>query len=293
MWDLKSTETLKYSLEKRYPNQLFESHQFNICNEQEVVKHTNLIFSEFKKLDILFNNAGYQGDFKNTIEYATDDFQKVMDINVIGAFIGALGAVMCAAFISINAGKTIPSLLLAGVATAAFLTSCQTYFMHKYYSSMQEIYSWIIGRLLTSGWDEVITITPYFSICFLIIYLFRKELDLLRLSEDEARMLGGNPNITYFIVLTASSLLTAVAVSLSGLIAFVGLVIPHIVRLTVSSSYRVMIPLSALVGGAFLTFADTFSRIVISPAELPIGIVTAFIGAPFFAFLLKASKGSF
>ena len=106
-------------------------------------------------------------------------------------------------------------------------------------------------------------------------------------------MLGGNPNITYFNVLTASSLLTAVAVSLSGLIAFVGLVIPHIVRLTVSSSYRVMIPLSALVGGAFLTFADTFSRIVISPAELPIGIVTAFIGAPFFAFLLKASKGSF
>ena len=211
----------------------------------------------------------------------------------IGAFIGALGAVICAAFISINAGKTIPSLLLAGVATAAFLTSCQTYFMHKYYSSMQEIYSWIIGRLLTSGWDEVITITPYFLICFLIIYLFRKELDLLRLSEDEARMLGGNPNITYFIVLTASSLLTAVAVSLSGLIAFVGLVIPHIVRLTVSSSYRVMIPLSALVGGAFLTFADTFSRIVISPAELPIGIVTAFIGAPFFAFLLKASKGSF
>ena len=87
LWDLKSTETLKSSLKKRYPNQLFESHQFNICNEQEVVKHTNLIFSEFKKLDILFNNAGYQGDFKNTIEYATDDFQKVMDINVIGAFI--------------------------------------------------------------------------------------------------------------------------------------------------------------------------------------------------------------
>ena len=138
-----------------------------------------------------------------------------------------------------------------------------------------------------------ISITPYFLICFLIIYLFRKELDLLRLSEDEAKMLGGNPSITYFVVLTASSLLTAVAVSLSGLIAFIGLVIPHIVRLTVSSSYRVIIPLSALVGGAFLTFADTFSRIVISPAELPIGIVTAFIGAPFFAFLLKASKGSF
>ena len=87
LWDLKSTETLKNSLKKRYPNQLFESHQFNICNEQEVIKHTNLIFSEFKKLDILFNNAGYQGDFKNTTEYSTNDFQKVMEINVIGAFI--------------------------------------------------------------------------------------------------------------------------------------------------------------------------------------------------------------
>ena len=158
---------------------------------------------------------------------------------------------------------------------------------------MQEIYSWIIGRLLTSGWEDVITILPYFTVCFIIIFLFRKELDLLRLSEDEAKMLGGNPRRTYFIVLTAASLLTAVAVSLSGLIAFVGLVIPHILRLTVSSSYRIIIPLSALVGGSFLTIADTFSRTVISPSELPIGIVTAFIGAPFFAFLLKASKGSF
>ncbi len=211
----------------------------------------------------------------------------------LGAFIGALGAVICAAFISISAGKSIASLLLAGIATAAFLTACQTYLMHKYYSSMQEIYSWIIGRLLTSGWEDVITILPYFTVCFIIIFLFRKELDLLRLSEDEAKMLGGNPRRTYFIVLTASSLLTAVAVSLSGLIAFVGLVIPHILRLTVSSSYRIIIPLSALVGGSFLTIADTFSRTVISPSELPIGIVTAFIGAPFFAFLLKASKGSF
>ena len=115
----------------------------------------------------------------------------------------------------------------------------------------------------------------------------------MRLSEDEAKMLGGNPRRTYFIVLTASSLLTAVAVSLSGLIAFVGLVIPHILRLTVSSSYRIIIPLSALVGGSFLTIADTFSRTVISPSELPIGIVTAFIGAPFLHFYSKHLKDLF
>ena len=88
------------------------------------------------------------------------------------------------------------------------------------------------------------------------------------------------------------TLVTAVAVSLSGLIAFVGLVIPHIIRLTVSSSYRVIIPLSALGGGTFLTLADTFSRTIIAPGELPIGVITAFLGAPFFAFLLRLSRGT-
>ena len=209
----------------------------------------------------------------------------------MGAFLGALGAVLCAAAISTSAGQTPASLLLAGVATAAFLTACQTYVMQRNFLSIQEIYGWLIGRLLTSGWVEVLTLTPYFVISFVIIYAFSKELDLLRLSEDEAKSLGGNPKRTYVVVIICASLMTAAAVSLSGLIAFVGLVIPHIIRLTVSSSYRVIIPLAALSGGAFLSIADTFSRIIVAPAELPIGVITAFIGAPFFAFLLRLSKG--
>ena len=210
----------------------------------------------------------------------------------IGAFIGAMGAVLCAASISASAGRTPASLLLAGVATAAFLTACQTYIMQRNFLSIQEIFGWLIGRLLTSGWTEVLTLAPYFLICFTLIYVFSKELDLLRLSEDEAKSLGGNPTLTYIVVITCSTLVTAVAVSLSGLIAFVGLVIPHIIRLTVSSSYRVIIPLSALGGGTFLTLADTFSRTVIAPGELPIGVITAFLGAPFFAFLLRLSRGT-
>ncbi len=215
-----------------------------------------------------------------------------IDTVQLGAFLGALGAVLCAATISSSAGKTPASLLLAGVATAAFLTACQTYIMQRNFLSIQEIFGWLIGRLLTSGWTEVLTLAPYFVACFILIYALSKELDLLRLSDEEARSLGGNPNRTYIVVIICATLMTAVAVSLSGLIAFVGLVIPHIIRLTVSSSYRVIIPLSALAGGSFLTLADTFSRMAIAPAELPIGVITAFLGAPFFAFLLRLSKGT-
>ena len=209
-----------------------------------------------------------------------------------GAFLGALAAVLAAAIVSSSAGKTTASLLLSGVAVAAFLTACQTYLMQRNFISIQEIYGWLIGRLLTSGWSDVLIMLPYFLICFSIIYFYGKELDLLRLSEDESKALGGNPVQAKVVVISCASLMTAVAVSVSGLIAFVGLVIPHIIRLAVGSSYRIIIPLSAIVGGAFLASADTFARVIVAPAELPIGVITAFIGAPFFALILKLSKGS-
>ena len=209
-----------------------------------------------------------------------------------GAFSGALFAVLTAAIISSSAGRSTASLLLSGVAVAAFLTACQTYLMQKNFISIQEIYGWLIGRLLTSGWNEVLIILPYFLICFSIIYLYGRELDLLRLSEDEAKTLGGSPSQTKIVVISCASLMTAVAVSVSGLIAFVGLVIPHIIRLSVGSSYRIIIPLSAIVGGTFLSMADTFARVVVSPAELPIGVITAFLGAPFFVVILRLSRGS-
>ena len=210
----------------------------------------------------------------------------------IGAFLGAIGAVLCASAISSSAGRTPSSLLLAGVATAAFLTALQTFLMQRNFLAIPEIYGWLMGRLLTSGWLDVFTITPYFLISYIAIYFCSRELDLLRLTEDEARSLGGFPKSTKLIVIFCASLMTAAAVSISGLIAFVGLVIPHIIRLIISTSYRVIVPLSALTGGAFLSLADTFSRTIIAPAELPIGVITAFLGAPFFALLLRLSKGT-
>ena len=209
-----------------------------------------------------------------------------------GAFLGALVAVLAAAIVSSSAGRTTASLLLSGVAVAAFLTACQTYVMQRNFVSIQEIYGWLIGRLLTSGWTEVGIMFPYFLVCFSVIYFFARELDLLRLSEDESKALGGHPLKTKIVVISCASLMTAVAVSVSGLIAFVGLVVPHVIRLAVGSSYRIIIPLSAIVGGAFLSSADTFARVIVAPAELPIGVITAFIGAPFFAIILRLSKGT-
>ena len=209
----------------------------------------------------------------------------------LGAFLGALVAVLAAAIVSSSAGRTTASLLLSGVAVAAFLTACQTYVMQRNFVSIQEIYGWLIGRLLTSGWTEVGIMVPYFLVCFAVIYFYARELDLLRLSEDESKALGGHPLQTKIFVISCASLMTAVAVSVSGLIAFVGLVVPHVIRLAVGSSYRIIIPLSAIVGGAFLSSADTFARVIVAPAELPIGVITAFIGAPFFAIILRLSKG--
>ena len=216
----------------------------------------------------------------------------IFETTQIAAFFGSISSVMIAYLISRSVGGSISSLLLAGIATASFLTACQTFIMQKNINSMQEIYGWLIGRLITSGWTEVIIILPYFIFGFFLILLYSKQLDLLRLSNEEAKLLGGKPIQTKIVVIIASSLITAAAVSVSGLIAFVGLVIPHIIRLLFGFSYKLIIPLSAIIGAYFLCLADTFSRILIAPGELPIGVVTAFIGAPFFAFLLRFSRGN-
>ncbi len=213
------------------------------------------------------------------------------DFIPVGAFLGALGATIIATFIGRIAGNAPASLLLAGVATASFLTACQTYLMQRNLMTLQEIYGWLIGRISTSGWSEVSLIGPCSLLCFFILFLHRKELDLLRLSEDEAISLGGNPKRTRRVIIVTCALLTAIAVSVSGLIAFVGIIVPHLVRLSMGHSYRLIIPFSFFLGGTFLVFTDIMARVAIAPAELPIGVITAFLGAPFFALILILARG--
>jgi iron complex transport system permease protein len=135
-------------------------------------------------------------------------------------------------------------------------------------------------------------VLPYVAVSATVLLLHRRTLDVLAVGDEEARSLGLDVTRIRLLLVAAATLGTAAAVAVSGLIGFVGIVVPHLVRLVVSSSYRVILPLSVVVGGAFLVLADVLARTILSPAELPIGVVTAFVGAPFFALVLRTTRSS-
>jgi iron complex transport system permease protein len=208
------------------------------------------------------------------------------------AFAGGLAAVAVTYGLSRTvAGRTTTSLILSGVAVAAFATAVQTFLLQRSYETLREVYSWILGRLATVGWGEVRTLLPYAAVATVVIVLHRRLLDVLALGDDEAAGLGVNVPRVRGSVVIAATLATAAAVSVSGLIGFVGIIVPHTIRLLTGWSYRVILPLSLLYGAAFLILADLLARTVVAPAELPIGVVTAFLGAPFFLVVLRTMKG--
>ena len=210
----------------------------------------------------------------------------------LAAFAGAAVAV-CAAYAlgrTAGAGGGAPALVLAGVTIASFVTAVQTFVQQQNVDTVQEVYSWLLGRLATSGWREVAVVTPYALASWAVILLHRRLLDVLALGDEEASALGLHVARIRLVVVAAATVGTAAAVAVSGLIGFVGIIVPHTIRLLVGGSYRLLLPLSILVGGGFLVLADVFARTILSPAELPIGVVTAFFGAPFFALVLRASR---
>ncbi|MYH71200.1 MAG: iron ABC transporter permease [Acidimicrobiia bacterium] len=209
------------------------------------------------------------------------------------AFMGALVAVVASMAIARGGGTSPATLLLGGVAMAALFSAAQTYAIQQLNETRaREVLSWLFGQLNTTGWKQVWLLLPYAAVCGAVLFVHRRHLDVLRVGDDEARSLGLDPARSRLIVIVAASLLTAAAVSVSGLIAFVGLVVPHIVRLLISHSYRVIVPLSALVGAAFLAFVDIGARTLLAPSELPVGVITAFVGAPFFALVLWRDRWS-
>jgi iron complex transport system permease protein len=166
----------------------------------------------------------------------------------------------------------------------------QTFVQQRNTDTVQEVYAWILGQLETSGWREVAIAVPYMAASWAVLLVHGRLLDVLAVGDEEAASLGVNVSRVRLLVLGAATLGTAVAVALSGLIAFVGIIVPHAIRLFAGTSYRVVMPLSIMLGGAFLVLADVLARTVTSPAELPIGVVTAFFGAPFFALLLRTTR---
>jgi iron complex transport system permease protein len=212
----------------------------------------------------------------------------------LAAFAGALVAVVLTYALGASGERrrSATSLVLAGVAVASFLTAVQTWVQQRKSDTIREVFTWILGRLTTASWHDVLILLPYVVVTSAVLIACRRVLDVLSVGDDEASSLGVNVNRVRLVVVVAASLGTAAAVSVSGLIAFVGIIVPHTVRLLAGRSYRSILPLSLLFGAAFLAFTDLLARIVISPAELPIGVVTAFFGAPFFLIVLRSSRTS-
>lgn len=206
------------------------------------------------------------------------------------AFVGALVAAVGSYLLGTVGRATTTSLILAGVAVAAFLTSIQTYVQLGNTDSLRDVVSWMLGRLSTAGWSEIRSILPLVVISSIALLLHRKLLDVLALGDDEATALGVRVTTVRLVVLVAASLGTAAVVAVSGLIGFVGIIVPHALRLAIGTSYARLIPLSFLAGATFLVLADLLARTLISPAELPIGVVTAFFGAPFFLGILHMTE---
>jgi iron complex transport system permease protein len=210
----------------------------------------------------------------------------------VAAFVGALLAVMLAYGLGAagSARASAASLILSGVAVASFFTALQTYVQERNQDTIRQVYSWILGRLSTAGWHEVLVLLPYAVLSWIVLLTQARVLDVLAVGDDEASTLGINARRSRLIVVVAASLGTAAAVSVSGLIAFVGIIVPHTVRLLAGRSNRIVLPLSLLFGGAFLCLADLLARTLSSPAEIPIGVITAFFGAPFFILVLRTSR---
>jgi iron complex transport system permease protein len=208
------------------------------------------------------------------------------------AFTGALMAVSATYGLGRSAisGRSSTALILAGVAVASVLTAAQTLIQQQNTDVLQEVYTWILGRLSTSGWRELLTITPYILICSFVLLRYRRVLDIFSVGDEEAQTMGLPVEKARAAIIVAASLGTATAVSFTGLIGFVGIIVPHILRLVVGNSYRILLPLSMFYGGIFLVLADILARTVLAPQEIPIGVVTALLGAPFFLFVLGSRR---
>ena len=210
----------------------------------------------------------------------------------LAAFIGGLLAVFVTYVVGTAFGgdRSSTTLVLAGVAVTSLATALQTFMLQRNTDVVRQVYSWILGRLSTATWDDVRLVVPYVVISTTALLLHRRLLDVLRVGDDEASALGTNVRRVRLIVVVAATLGTAAAVAVSGLIGFVGIIVPHAVRLLCGTSYRVVLPMSFFVGAAFLILADIPGRILDNPAETPIGVVTAFLGAPFFLLLLRTRQ---
>jgi len=218
----------------------------------------------------------------------------IIDPLPLSAFAGGMLAVFVTYVVGTAFGgqKSASTLVLAGVAVTALATAVQTFVLQRHTDVVRQVYSWILGRLSSATWGDVRLVLPYVVVSSAVLFLHRRLLDIMRVGDDEATALGASVNRVRIVVVIAATLGTSAVVAVSGLIGFVGIIVPHAVRLLAGASYRVIVPLSLLVGASFLIIADIPGRVLQNPSETPIGVVTAFLGAPFFLLLLRTKQGT-
>lgn len=205
----------------------------------------------------------------------------------IAAFVGALGASFMIYAMAWNSGFAPLRLILAGVAIAAFFGGFNTVLSIFYPDRVQGTITWFAGGFIGRSWEDLWMILPYTIIGVIGANFAISPLSVLSLGDDMAQTLGLKVEKTRLALLVLSSILAASAVSVAGMLTFVGLIIPHIIRLIVGSDYNHLIPNVILGGAVFIVYTDTFARVVLAPTEIPVGILMSFIGAPFFLYLLK------
>jgi iron complex transport system permease protein len=256
--------------------------------------------------------AGYQGVFRNpladpyllgvaagaglgatiAIAYLPEGLSR-QRVLPVAAFIGGVVAVFLTYAVGRSAKRErdAATLVLAGVTVAAFFTAWQTFVQQQNTDTLQQVYTWILGSIPSTGWSDVVLILPYVAVATVVILALRRVVDVLNLGDDEAASLGVHVGRVRLALVVAATLGTAAAVAVSGLIGFVGIIVPHAIRLLWGVGYRALLPLSVIVGAGFLVLADVIARTALAPAEIPLGVVTAFFGAPFFALVLRSTRG--
>ncbi|WP_432478856.1 FecCD family ABC transporter permease [Nocardioides sp. GXQ0305] len=210
------------------------------------------------------------------------------------AFVGGLLGVAATYTLgsTVGGGRGAVVIILAGVAVGAFFNAIQNFVQQQYDDSLLSVYSWMLGRLSTDGWSDVVVALPYVVVSCAVVLGHRRLLDVMAVGDVEAASLGVDPARVRLLLVVTATLGTAAVVSVSGLIGFVGIVVPHAVRLLFGAGHRTLLPLALLLGAAFLVLCDVVARTALAPAEVPIGVVTALVGAPFFLVVLRRHKGA-
>jgi len=209
----------------------------------------------------------------------------------------AFSTALCTVFLVYSIarkGQGVPmlTLLLVGVAVNSFLLAVVSFIEILSGEALHAIIFWILGSFAISNWNYVRLALPFVIIGVALIYVFARDLNLILLGEEQARHLGVDTERLKRIMLASATLITAAAVSISGIIGFIGLIIPHIARILVGPDHRILIPSSALAGAIVLILCDTIARTIVRPAELPVGIITSLLGCPFFIYLIRKRKRS-